>query len=212
MRARVEREKAASGPFDVKLARGGLMDCEFAAQFLVLSGLGRVAGETTLETLAAGSADWMDRPNETASGWCFPRRCRARCCRSSVSPIRKASRPQTAPEALKRLIVGVADGVLRNYGVGAERNGIASFEELSDAADRSSGARRERRSKACSAVEDRSCSRALKPPPPTRRGGLKREEHRHRRAGALAARRMRISPPCRATSERAIARPRPEPL
>ena len=35
----------------MKLARGGLIDCEFAAQFLVLSGLGRVAGETTLETL-----------------------------------------------------------------------------------------------------------------------------------------------------------------
>jgi glutamate-ammonia-ligase adenylyltransferase len=51
MRARIEREKPAANEFDVKLARGGLVDCEFAAQFLVLAGLGREAGESTAETL-----------------------------------------------------------------------------------------------------------------------------------------------------------------
>jgi glutamine synthetase adenylyltransferase len=40
----------------VKLAAGGLIDCEFAAQYLVLAGLGRVAGETTAQTLRRGSA------------------------------------------------------------------------------------------------------------------------------------------------------------
>ncbi len=55
MRGRIEREKPAANAFDVKLARGGLVDCEFAAQFLMLSGLGRVAGETTLETLQRGA-------------------------------------------------------------------------------------------------------------------------------------------------------------
>jgi glutamate-ammonia-ligase adenylyltransferase len=61
MRARVEREKAAASLFDVKMTRGGLLDCEFAAQFLVLSGLGRQAGETTLETLRRAEKKDMPR-------------------------------------------------------------------------------------------------------------------------------------------------------
>jgi glutamate-ammonia-ligase adenylyltransferase len=54
MRGRIEREKPAAGAFDVKLAAGGLIDCEFAAQYLVLAGLGRVEGETTARTLGRG--------------------------------------------------------------------------------------------------------------------------------------------------------------
>ena len=63
MRARIEREKAAANVFDVKLARGGLIDCEFAAQFLVLAGLGRVAGETTLETLERAAGEGRIAPD-----------------------------------------------------------------------------------------------------------------------------------------------------
>ncbi|WP_297111609.1 hypothetical protein, partial [uncultured Devosia sp.] len=59
MRARIEREKPAKSVFDAKLARGGLMDCEFASQFLVLSGLKRIAGETMLETLARARGEGM---------------------------------------------------------------------------------------------------------------------------------------------------------
>jgi glutamate-ammonia-ligase adenylyltransferase len=36
MRARLEREKPAAGPWDVKMIRGGLVDCEFIAQYLQL--------------------------------------------------------------------------------------------------------------------------------------------------------------------------------
>jgi glutamate-ammonia-ligase adenylyltransferase len=36
MRRRVEREFPARGPFDVKYARGGLLDCDFIAQYLQL--------------------------------------------------------------------------------------------------------------------------------------------------------------------------------
>ena len=57
MRGRIEREKPGASRFDVKLARGGLIDCEFAAQFLVISGLGRRGGETTRETLERALAE-----------------------------------------------------------------------------------------------------------------------------------------------------------
>ncbi len=129
MRARVEREKAAAGAFDVKLARGGLIDCEFAAQFLVLSGLGRVPGETTLETLQR-AAD-AGRP-ALAEG---ERLILSAALQSALLQIERVADPKgfspdQAPEALKRLMVGVADDALRNAGVGTERTGVASFAEL----------------------------------------------------------------------------------
>ncbi|GAB4360917.1 MAG: bifunctional [glutamine synthetase] adenylyltransferase/[glutamine synthetase]-adenylyl-L-tyrosine phosphorylase [Oricola sp.] len=39
MRRRLLKEKPAAGPWDLKLVQGGLMDIDFIAQFLVLSGL-----------------------------------------------------------------------------------------------------------------------------------------------------------------------------
>ncbi|QKV18610.1 bifunctional [glutamine synthetase] adenylyltransferase/[glutamine synthetase]-adenylyl-L-tyrosine phosphorylase [Oricola thermophila] len=76
MRRRLLKEKPARGPWDVKLVSGGLMDVDFIAQFLVLSGLpngnlnGRDAahilrlsndapiGENEREILAGAFADY----------------------------------------------------------------------------------------------------------------------------------------------------------
>ncbi len=129
MRARIEREKATAGPFDVKLVRGGLMDCEFAAQFLVLGGLGRIAGETTLQSLERAADQGRLDP---ADG---ERLVLSAALQGALLQIErvadpKAFSPDTAPEALRRLMVGIADGALRNSGVGKERSGIASFEDL----------------------------------------------------------------------------------
>jgi glutamate-ammonia-ligase adenylyltransferase len=163
MRARVEREKAVSGPFDMKLARGGLMDCEFAAQFLVLSGLGRVAGETTRETLQrATHAGRLD--NETDERLVLSAALQGALLQIERVADPEGFSPQTAPEALKRLIAGVADAVLRNFGVGAERSGVASFEELSSRlADLQAATRAALESVLGVKIE----SAAVTPPPPT---------------------------------------------
>jgi len=129
MRARIEREKAASGPFDVKLARGGLMDCEFAAQFLVLSGLGRSAGATTLQTLERAQAEGAIGPDEGE------RLTLSTALQSAILQIgriadRNAFSPDEAPEALKRLMVAAANVALEEAGVGDERAGVSTFEAL----------------------------------------------------------------------------------
>ncbi len=129
MRARVEREKAASGPFDVKLARGGLMDCEFAAQFLVLSGLGGVPGATTLETLTRAAAEGRMGAEEAE------RLVLSAALQGAILQLQRvadprAFSPDAAPEALKRLMVEVANDVLEEAGLGDERRGVATFEEL----------------------------------------------------------------------------------
>jgi glutamate-ammonia-ligase adenylyltransferase len=130
MRGRVEREgKAVANPFDVKLARGGLMDCEFAAQFLMLGGLGRVGGETTLETLRrAGYAGHL-APEESE------RLVLSAALQGALLQIERVASPkgfssEEAPEALRGLMVTVADAALKDVGVGAERAGVASFEDL----------------------------------------------------------------------------------
>ncbi len=129
MRARIEREKPAAGPFDVKLAVGGLMDCEFAAQVLVLSGLGRVDGATTLETLTRAAAEGL---MEARAG---ERLALSAALQAALLQLERVADPKVfvpaqAPEALKRLIVEVANDVLEDAGVGDERGGVATFEEL----------------------------------------------------------------------------------
>ena len=109
MRARIEREKHAAGPFDVKLAVGGLMDCEFAAQVLVLSGLGRVDGATTLETLTRAAAEGRIESRRRRAAGALRGAAGGDSCSSSASPIRRCSCPTQAPEALKRLMVEVAE-------------------------------------------------------------------------------------------------------
>ena len=129
MRARIEREKKAAGPFDVKLAPGGLMDCEFAAQFLVLTGLERVAGATTLETLKRAAAEGRVGSEEGE------RLVLSTALQSAILQLgrvagRDAFAPDTAPEALRQLIVAAADAALKDAGVGEERAGVSTFDEL----------------------------------------------------------------------------------
>jgi glutamate-ammonia-ligase adenylyltransferase len=129
MRARIEREKSADDPFDVKLARGGLLDCEFAAQFLVLAGLPRIASETTVETLERAVEE------STVSIGEGERLASSASLQAALLQIQRAAgidprAVANAPDALKKLLVSAADAELRSAGIGGERAGIASVEEL----------------------------------------------------------------------------------
>ncbi len=129
MRARIEREKKAANIFDVKLAKGGLMDCEFAAQALVLSGLGRIAGETTSEILTRAAGE-----GRIAAG-AGERLVLSAALQSALLQFERVADPRAfspddAPEALKGLLVDVADDVLHDLGTGEERAGIKAFAEL----------------------------------------------------------------------------------
>jgi glutamate-ammonia-ligase adenylyltransferase len=129
MRARIERDKSADDPFNVKLARGGLLDCEFAAQFLVLSGCRRIAGEPTLKTLERATGEGLV---SIAEG---ERLASSASLQAALLQIERAAGidsrgVENAPDALRQLLVAAADAELRSAGVGGERAGIASFEEL----------------------------------------------------------------------------------
>ena len=126
MRGRIEREKAAVNPFDVKHAQGGLVDCEFAAQYLVLAGLGRVAGETTLETLQRGIAAGKLAAEEGAT------LVASLALQTAILQVlriaeARAFDPDHAPDALKRLLVSSGEAALR--AVGADP-GLDFFEAL----------------------------------------------------------------------------------
>jgi glutamate-ammonia-ligase adenylyltransferase len=122
MRARIEREKSAADRFDVKVARGGLLDCEFAAQFLVLSELPRISGETTQETLERAMGEGERFASSAA-------------LQTALLQIQRVAGVDSggvasAPDALKKLLVAVADSVLRSVGIGGEHAGVGSFEDL----------------------------------------------------------------------------------
>jgi glutamate-ammonia-ligase adenylyltransferase len=111
MRGRIEREKPATNSFDVKLARGGLIDAEFAAQFLVLAGLGRKPGETLLEILQRAMEE---RRLSHADGTHL---LAAASVQTALLQIQrtaddKAFDPQHVPDALKRLLVAAAGASL----------------------------------------------------------------------------------------------------
>jgi glutamate-ammonia-ligase adenylyltransferase len=131
MRGRIEKERAAANVFDVKLARGGLMDCEFAAQFLVLSGLGRVPGETTLETLERATGEGVV-PASVGERLVLSASLQAGLLQIMRAAEPGAFSPETAPEALRRIMVAVTDKALRDAGVGSERAGVAGFDELKE--------------------------------------------------------------------------------
>ena len=63
MRALIAREKGEGGPFDLKLAPGGLIDVEFIAQYLILAHAGDTPALCTPETraalAAAARAGWL---------------------------------------------------------------------------------------------------------------------------------------------------------
>ncbi|MDQ3560049.1 MAG: bifunctional [glutamine synthetase] adenylyltransferase/[glutamine synthetase]-adenylyl-L-tyrosine phosphorylase [Pseudomonadota bacterium] len=129
MRGRIERDKPAANAFDVKLARGGLIDCEFAAQFLVLSGMGRIAGESTRETLRrAVDAGFMEKREGD-------RLAEATALQGAILQIARIADdkpfdPAHAPEALKRLVASVAGSALPAVAPDPDRP--VSFEALSE--------------------------------------------------------------------------------
>jgi glutamate-ammonia-ligase adenylyltransferase len=166
MRARIEREKRAAGAFDVKLTRGGLIDCEFAAQFLVLTGLGRVPGETMQETLARAEGEGRLEPEDAE------RLLLSAALQVTLLQLERIAGagtldPERAPEALRQLIVAFANRALSNTGVGSE---IESFEALGERLRRTQERTRgvlERLLGAGIEVEEGAAS----PLPPPQRGG-----------------------------------------
>jgi glutamate-ammonia-ligase adenylyltransferase len=131
MRERIEREKAAAKAFDVKLARGGLMDCEFAAQFLVLAGLGRVAGEPTPETLRRALVQRCV-PQEAGDRLLVSARLQTAILQMERVAGDKAFDPDSAPDALKRLVVSAVNSVLAEEESPHAPITVASFEALTE--------------------------------------------------------------------------------
>jgi glutamate-ammonia-ligase adenylyltransferase len=129
MRGRIEREKPPANAFDVKLARGGLIDCEFAAQFLVLAGLGRRPGEATPDTL--------QRAVRSAA---LPASAGRRLIASAalqgtlLQVLRAADDknfdPAQAPDALKRLLVTSATSALGDFCEKGGAEEISGFDAL----------------------------------------------------------------------------------
>jgi glutamate-ammonia-ligase adenylyltransferase len=128
MRARLERDKPAANLFDLKRARGGLVDCEFAAQYLVLAGLGRAAGETTPETLRRGEAAGV---LTAARGEALLAAAELQAGLLQALRIANGEHfdPEAAPEALKRLLVGLSAGALAAH-EGPHHVPPATFAEL----------------------------------------------------------------------------------
>jgi glutamate-ammonia-ligase adenylyltransferase len=111
MRGRIEREKRPAGDLDVKLAPGGLVDCEFAAQYLVLAGLGRVEGETSLQTLLRGRAAGS---LAEAEGEVLVKSINVQSAILQILRVAADSVPdaERAPDALKRILVSAAVPIL----------------------------------------------------------------------------------------------------
>jgi glutamate-ammonia-ligase adenylyltransferase len=113
MRELMERERPASGPWDLKLAPGGLVDAEFAAQFLqiVHAAAGGPLRANTLEALTAlAEAGLGDRGDLEALGAAW-------ALQQALSQLLRAALderhgPEQEPEAFKRLLAvagGAAD-------------------------------------------------------------------------------------------------------
>jgi glutamine synthetase adenylyltransferase len=130
MRERIERDKAAKR-FDVKLACGGLIDCEFAAQFLVLGGLGRLSGEPTPETLRRAVAKRC-LPVEAGERLLVSARLQTAILQMERVAGDKAFDPDTAPEALKRLMVSAVNSVLADEQLPDAPVTVVSFEALTE--------------------------------------------------------------------------------
>jgi glutamate-ammonia-ligase adenylyltransferase len=131
MRERIERDKAPAKKFDVKLARGGLIDCEFAAQFVVLDGLGRLAGEPTPETLRRALAKRC-LPLEAGERLLISARLQTAILHMERVAGDKAFDPDTAPEALKRLMVSAVNSVLADERSPDAPVTVVSFEALTE--------------------------------------------------------------------------------
>lgn len=114
MRDRVDENRGARTIWELKTAPGGLMDCEFAAQFLVLRGLAKAEGEPTAATLwRAAAAGAVERQ----SGACL---AYAAALQGAVlQTLRVADDrpfdPAAAPEGMKQLVVRTAQAGIEEF-------------------------------------------------------------------------------------------------
>ncbi|HWT32086.1 MAG TPA: bifunctional [glutamine synthetase] adenylyltransferase/[glutamine synthetase]-adenylyl-L-tyrosine phosphorylase [Propylenella sp.] len=135
MRARIEREKVADRTLDLKRARGGLIDCEFAAQYLVLAGLGRKPGETTLEILKR-AVDERQLPQAQGGALLAAAAVQGALLQIQRVVDDKNFDPEQAPEALKQLLVAAACSALADIpserGVASSAGSTTCFTALTD--------------------------------------------------------------------------------
>jgi [glutamine synthetase] adenylyltransferase / [glutamine synthetase]-adenylyl-L-tyrosine phosphorylase len=107
MRAKIQAERSG-GRWDLKLARGGLVDVEFAAQFALLTGLPRQAGEPVAETLRrAAEAGAIGR--EDGEALARAGRLQGAMMQGLRAAEDRPFRPEQASAGLKAFLVQVAE-------------------------------------------------------------------------------------------------------
>jgi glutamate-ammonia-ligase adenylyltransferase len=107
MRQKVDAARGSADPWSLKMARGGLVDLEFTAQYAVLAGLERIAGESTRQTLLraaeAGILQFADA-KQLDEAIVFQN--------ALFQGLRVAAPgrfdPETAPAGLKEFLAGIA--------------------------------------------------------------------------------------------------------
>ncbi|MGQ7793893.1 bifunctional [glutamine synthetase] adenylyltransferase/[glutamine synthetase]-adenylyl-L-tyrosine phosphorylase, partial [Faunimonas sp. B44] len=114
MRAKVDEARGTKSCWELKTIPGGLMDCEFVAQFAVLAGLAKIEGETTAETLWRGVEDG-----------CLPAEDGGLLARSAVAQSAllqalriaddKAFDPDAAPDGMKTLLVRTTERARQDF-------------------------------------------------------------------------------------------------
>jgi [glutamine synthetase] adenylyltransferase / [glutamine synthetase]-adenylyl-L-tyrosine phosphorylase len=135
MRARIQAERSG-GRWDLKLARGGLVDVEFAAQFALLTGLPRDAGEPVAETLRrAAEAGKIGR--EDGEALARAGRLQGAMMQGLRAAEDRPFRPEQASAGLKAFLVQVAEMAEQAAAPGDEdaprlrkARSIGSFEAL----------------------------------------------------------------------------------
>jgi [glutamine synthetase] adenylyltransferase / [glutamine synthetase]-adenylyl-L-tyrosine phosphorylase len=136
MRGRIEAERSG-GRWDLKLARGGLVDVEFAAQYALLTGLKRGVGEPVAETLRrAAEAGALAR--EDGEALARAGRLEGAIMQGLRAAEDRPFRPETASAGLKALLVQIAEmaegSAPSSVGGEAPRraHSIGSFETLEE--------------------------------------------------------------------------------
>ncbi len=116
MRRRLARDKPPQGPWDLKMRPGGLIDCEFLAQYWQLAFSAEhpeiLRGSTYEVFMAIGEAGLVDRDQAEELAGCvrFLRRLQA-YIRLTLGDDRAAADLASAPQAIKQGMVKVCDAL-----------------------------------------------------------------------------------------------------
>ena len=109
MRRRIEREKPASGPLDLKLRPGGLIDLEFLAQWALLT------GRASLDLIGTPTAEVLAAAGDLAGGPDDPDLAEAMLTATSVVQLLRLGPPGV--KRIEDLPPGLADRLTEALGV-----------------------------------------------------------------------------------------------